>query len=199
MEQRGTRVRVRGLQKVGSRHWQGRRQLTASSGFTFIEISIVTTILIFSLLALSAATLRMHALRRQVHETTVANNSLRAMAEQIQARSRAARDEPGTWSGNLRATFGPAGTPGPSFEARGLTAVPGETRNGLITIAIDETDTDADLDCNLGMPRDLNGDGDESDTDVSSSGRLLPVILEVNWKGFSGTRQARHAFYLTAY
>ena len=49
-------------------------------------------------------------------------------------------------SGNLLATFGPAGTPGPSFEARGLTAVPGETRNGLITIAIDETDTDADLD-----------------------------------------------------
>ncbi|MDP6837338.1 MAG: hypothetical protein QF724_00195 [Planctomycetota bacterium] len=176
-----------------------RRRIGRNSGFTFIEISIVTTILIFSLLTLSAATLRMHALRRQVHETTVAHNTLRAMAEQFQASSRAARDEPGTWSGNLLASFGPAGDPGSFFEASGLTPIPGETRNGTIVIVVDETTTDDDLGINLGMPRDLNGDGDASDTDVAGIARLLPIVLEVNWKGFSGIRSARHAFYLTAY
>jgi hypothetical protein len=159
----------------------------------------VTTILIFSLLTLSAATLRMHALHRHVRETTVANNALRTATEQIQARSRAARDEPGSWSNNLLLSFGPGGDPGPFFQVRGLTPVPGETRNGTILIPVDETATDEDLDCRLGMPRDLNGDGDASDTDVSGAARLIPVILEVNWKGFAGIRQARHAFYLTAY
>jgi len=40
----------------------------------------------------------------------------------------------------------------------------------------------------MGMPRDLDGDGDVEVVDVSGNYRLLPVVVRLRWRGFSGER-----------
>ena len=89
--------------------------------------------------------------------------------------------------------------PGDTFDVQGLAPIAGSESVGTIQLITDETATDLGLGYEVGMPRDLNGDGDATDTDVSSDARLLPVLLEVRWRGQSGVITLRHAFYILGY
>ena len=171
----------------------------ASRGFTLLELSIAMSILLIGLVSAAAATTRMHDLRRQNRDRTVAQNAARSIAERIHAQSYRLSEEPESWSRELLNIFGPGGTFGTKFDVPLLNRVDPNVLVGTITIVTDETLTDADLACDLAMPRDLNADGDKNDTDVSASARLLPVVIDLTWTGASGEQSLRHGFYVMGY
>jgi hypothetical protein len=154
------------------------------------------TVLLVALMSASAATLRMHALRRENREKVVAHNALRSRSEQLHAvASRIADDvdDLDDWSirivDQLDATFDVAELQ-PALDGEPV---------GTVTLVTDETLTDDDLGIDIGMPRDLNGDGDASDSDVIGSARVLPVVVRVQWEGGRGTRRLAHGFYVLSY
>ena len=119
--------------------------------------------------------------------------------EQILAFSDSSLDAPGGWSNAVTAALAPGGAIGNTFTVRGLTLPAGAATVGTIQVVTDETATDAALGTRLGLPRDLDGDGVVLSNNVSATARLLPVILQVNWTGESGTRVISQGFYLLGY
>jgi hypothetical protein len=165
-----------------------------------IELAISMSMLMIGLVSAASATMRMHHLREQNRERTVAQNTLRSIAERIHAQSyRLAQENPDTWAQELLAIFGPAGTYGGQFDNDFLTPIVPGAGVGRIDILLDETATDEELGVEVGMPRDLNGDLDSTDTDVTWDARLLPVVLSMEWRGQRGVQRLDHAFYLTSY
>lgn len=191
------------MRGMTSRHGRGIRRKGATvsrrSGFTLIELTISMSILIIGIVSVASATSRMHALRKFNRETTIAGNALRSMSERIHARSYAFSDDETTWAQNLLGVYGPGGTFGTTFDARGINAANGQVAVGSIQIFTDETLTDAAIGFQLGMPRDLNGDGDTLDGDVTTSARVLPVLLTLTWQGNTGVRTIEHGFYVMGY
>ena len=164
-----------------------------------MEIALAMTVLLVSLLSISATTLGSHTLRRQNRERVLALNAVRAMSERIHSTSYTASLDDGTWASQLVATYGPDGTFGNTFDAPELNRVDPDTPVGTITLILDETATDAELDVELGLPRDLDGDGLTTNTDVSDRARILPILLEITWEGVSGIQTVRHPFYVLGY
>lgn len=170
------------------------------SGFTLIELAIATSILMIGLVAVVSATSKMHSLRKLTRERVLAQNAMRSVAERIHARSYGlSNSHPDDWVPQLVGAYGPGGSVGDQFDVRGLTAVTGSPSIGTIQILTDETVDDDDIGYELGLPRDLNGDGDTSDTDVTPDARILPIVLEVRWRGQAGVMTLRHAFYVLGY
>jgi len=185
---------------VGTRSTsRGRATAGARAAFTLIELAIATSILMIGIVSVLSASSRMHSLRASNRERSMAQNTVRSMAERMHASAHGFSDDPDTWAQRLFSTYGPGGSVGDTFAVEGLTLVQGDERVGTIVIGSDETDTDAELKAQLGMPRDLNGDGDASDTDVRDSARLLPVVLTLRWRGEQGVHQMRHGFYVMGY
>lgn len=178
----------------------GKRVRQKRSGFTMIELAIAMAILMIGLVSASAATMRMHHLRKQNRERIVAQNAARSIAERVHAQSYGLSSDPSNWAENLCAVFSFNGVIGDSFPVKLLTPSDSEkAMPGTIQIVTDESVTDEDLGVELGMPRDLNGDGDETDTDVSSDARLLPVIIRIEWRGQGGAQNLVHGFYVMGY
>lgn len=175
----------------------GRR--SARGGFTLAETALAMVILLVALLSMSAATLRMHTLRRQNRERVMATNAMRSIGERIRAVAEESLGDPTTWSQNVVAALQPGGEIGDVFNVGELRPVRGAQSVGSVTVVVDETSTDAALGIEMGLPRDLDGDGIASNTDVSASARLLPIIVETEWLGVSGEITLRHPVYLLGY
>ena len=100
---------------------------------------------------------------------------------------------------------GGAGTgPGPSFPIRGLDPQV-EDPDGFVGeivfpvgMAPGRLREDVDLP-EIGMPRDLTGDGIVAGGDVSSSYRILPVLIRIEWRGKAGNGQLEFKTILSPY
>jgi len=158
------------------------------------------TVLMVALMAMSASTLRTHALRRQNRERAVAQNQLRVLSEEIHSLADQIRREGGgVWSRNFSQARAPGGSVGNTFDIPGLTPQEGQVTVGTITVIVDESKSDADLGLELGMPRDLDGDGAADNADVSMTARILPVLVTARWHGVSGDVEIQHPFYVIGY
>lgn len=180
-----------------------------------VEVGLAITVLVVAVMAMSASTLRMHSLRRENRERTVAQNAARTVAEQIQAISYQyvidAPDDPvapdfdlRNWGQFVVDTLSAGGEIGATFDVRELDPPAGEASVGTIQVITDETTTDAQLGLDLGLPRDLDGDGLADNGDVIATQairapRLLPIVVTVRWRGAKGTRQIAHPFYVIGY
>jgi Tfp pilus assembly protein PilV len=176
-----------------------RAQATRRRGFTLIELCIAISLLMIGMVSVIQATSRMHSLRRQNRERTLAQNALRSMEERIHARSYALSSDPSTWARGLLDVFAPGGSFGDTFEVAGLTELDGQVVVGTIRIVTSELATDQDLGVSIGMPRDLNADGLADAADVSNDARILPVVLSVRWRSQSGETTYRNPFYVMGY
>ena len=184
----------------GTRHAgiEGRR-VRGNAGFTLIELAIAISVLMIGMVTVLSATSRMHSLRKQTRERTLAQNAVRSMTERIHARSYEFSSAPDTWAANMVAALGPDGEFGGGFDVRGIATLDDRPSDGTITVLTDERTTAQDAKFRIGMPRDLNGDGDADDSDVSGDARILPVLLEVRWRSQSGIGSYRHAFFVMGY
>jgi hypothetical protein len=152
------------------------------------------------LVAIVSATSQMHSLRKLTRERVLAQNAMRSVAERIHARSAGlSNTQPEVWVEQLLAAYGPGGTIGETFDVQGLAPLPEAASVGTIQILLDERLNDDAIGYELGLPRDLNGDGDALDDDVTGSARILPIVLEVRWRGQAGDITLRHAFYVLGY
>lgn len=176
-----------------------RRSSRTRSGFTLIEVVITAAVLFIGLLAMTSTSWVVHSLRESSVGKELAHQALQAVVEDLHALSEVSRDDDGGWAAAVLDRFGAGGDPGATFNVRGLDPWPGEATVGTITIVTDETRTDLELGAALGMPRDLNGDGGVDDTDVEGDAVLLPVIVQLRWRGEAGNRQLRQFIYLLAY
>ena len=154
-----------------------RRRRSARGGFTLVEIGLAMTILMVALLAMSASTLRMHALRRQNRERAIAQNALVTISEEIHARAaRALADYPASWAQTLTAYLSPGGELGTTFDVVGLTPQDGQPAVGSIQIVLDA-----------------------NDIDVSTDARLIPVVLRARWTGVTGDVTITHPLFVIGY
>ncbi|MEZ6015366.1 MAG: type II secretion system protein [Planctomycetota bacterium] len=185
---------VRQRASVRRKAVRGRR-----SGFTLIEVVITAAVLFIGLLAMTSTSWVVHSLRGTYADKQLAHQGMQGVIEDLYALSESARDSEDGWATTILERFGVGGAPGPTFNLRGLDPWPGEATVGRVTIVTDETQTDAGLGATLGMPRDLNGDSAVNDVDVSDDAVLLPVIVELRWRGEAGNRQMRQCIYLLAY
>lgn len=171
----------------------------ARGGFTLIELAIAISIFMIGMVSVVSATTRMHSLRRQNRERTLAQNAVRSMSERVQARSYELAADESTWSENLLALYGPEGSAGETFDVEGLDPSPGNATVGALSLIVDETQIDAVLGLQLGLPRDLNGDGDALDTNVSADAVLLPCTVTLDWSSHTGEQTYRHGFYVLGF
>jgi type II secretory pathway pseudopilin PulG len=171
----------------------------ARCGFTLIEVVITAGALFIGLLAMTSTSWVVHSLHETSADKQVAHQALQRVIEDLHALSAVARDDELGWSPTILARFGAGGDPGATFEVGGLDPWPTEAAVGTITVVTDETQTDLELGVALGMPRDLNGDGAVDDTDVRDDAVLLPIIVQLRWRGEAGDRQLRQSIYLLGY
>jgi prepilin-type N-terminal cleavage/methylation domain-containing protein len=171
----------------------------ARKGFTLLEVTLAMSVLVIAMMAISATTLRVHALRRENRDRSVAENGVRMIAERIQSASRLARTDPAGWAQNVVTSLSAGGSIGNKFDLADLIPVDAGSSVGSITVVTNENLTDAFLDAQLGMPRDLDGDGIVGNGDVSHSARLLPVIVRARWKGVGSKQEIVHPFYVLGY
>lgn len=169
------------------------------SGFTVIEMALATTTLMVGIMAISAATLRMHQLGRQNHEKTLAFNAVHGMAERINSASAVAAIDSGTWLETIMDAYGPSGTLGDTFDVLGLTPAVGSPTVGSIEFITNETLTADQLGIEMGMPRDFNGDGDMLDADVTSDARMLAVVITARWRNKGVDAYIQHPLYIMGY
>jgi prepilin-type N-terminal cleavage/methylation domain-containing protein len=172
---------------------------TRRNGFTMLEVTMAMSVLLVAMVAVSATTLRCHALRRVNREHAVAQNAVLTIAERIQAASRLAHEDAAGWGQNIIASLSAGGGIGNTFDVPELTTPDGAAHVGSITVVTNEAATDATLHAQLGMPRDLDGDGLIDNASVGNSARLLPVIIRAQWKGVGGTQTFVHPFYVLGY
>ena len=169
-------------------------------GFTLAETALAMTVLMIALMSLSAATLRMHSLRRQNRERTVAMNTARSVADSIHSFAQETLEvNPTGWAKIVTDALQPGASIGTTFDIEELTPQVNAQVIGNIQVITNEQTTDAALGVGIGMPRDLDGDGAVNNIDVSTTARLLPVVLTVSWQGVSGAQTLRHPFYLMGY
>lgn len=176
-----------------------RRARGRENGFTLLEVTLAVTVLLVAMMAMSASTLRMHSLRRQNRERTVAQNAIRTACERMQAAAHRAITNPAGFAQTVVAAASPGGEVGNTFGVSELQAQEGEETVGSILVVTSETVSDADLGVELGLPRDLDGDGVVGNPNVIDHARLLPVIVRARWRGVSGNVEIVHPFYVIGY
>ena len=165
------------------------------SGFTLVEVALAIIVLLVGLMALSASAVRVQGLARAARERMTAQNAMRAKAEEIRSISRAGLSDPLGWGIHVTNAVAALAT----FQVEGLTPVAGQPSVGTITLVTDETALDSTLGVELGMPRDLDGDGLATNNAVTTTARLLPVVLEVRWTSQWGEQKARQGLWILGY
>jgi Tfp pilus assembly protein PilV len=165
---------------------RGRRH---PAGLTFVEIVIALSVFVIAMLGLLAllATSGRQALGTRME--TLAYQAARAKIEEIRSQTFAdifklynadTTDDPG----------GPGTAPGPTFDIAGLRAPSGFAAPGSISFPVDNTGAkllENVTDAELGTPLDLNLDGAVDALDHSGDYKIVPVRVEVRWKGNEGT------------
>ena len=175
-----------------------RRSPRSRRAFTLIEVVVTAAVLFIGLLAMTSTSWVVHSLRGTNQDKQIAQQALQGVIEDLYAQSELARESDDGWSVALTDVFAP-GNPGATFNVQGLDPWVGEPTVGTLTMILDETRTDADLGVQVGMPRDLNGDGAVNDADVTDDAVLIPVIVQLRWRGEAGNRQLRQCLYLLSY
>jgi len=176
-----------------------KRKRGKDAGFTVVEMALATTMLMVGIMAISAATLRMHQLGRQNRERTIAHNAMTQMGERLNSASAIAALTPSTWADTVIGAYSEGGTIGNLFSVTGLSPIDGQEKPGAIEFITDETLTDKELVVAMGMPRDLNGDGDATDTDVSETVQLLPATITISWAVRGADMSIKHPLFLMGY
>jgi type II secretory pathway pseudopilin PulG len=162
---------------------------TRRAGMTLVEIVVAICVLLVGVLGFVRTIASLQRVDVMTRETAQATEAARAVMERISAEAFAEAfrrynsvpsDDPG----------GAGTAPGATFSVDGLSPIEGATSVGEVIFPVDpaapavldETITDPEL----GMPRDLNGDGDDDDAGISTTYKVLPVIVRVRWRGASG-------------
>jgi prepilin-type N-terminal cleavage/methylation domain-containing protein len=171
----------------------------ARSGFTLLEVAFTLAILVVAIASTGATSISLSAFRRGNRERSVAHNAAAALAERIHSVARTAKDQPGAWGVNVVDAICPGGTLGTSFDVPELQPQDGLAHVGSVIFVADESRRDSALGVELGMPRDLDGDGAADKTDALPTATVLPVIIEMRWKGIRGNQRIVHPFFVASY
>ncbi len=188
---RGTNVKGMnaGTHRFRTGHRKGSR-----SGFTLVELAIVSVILLVAIGGLSGAVISSRQLARVNEETATADSAARRMLEELHGVGfvdifYAYNDDPDDDEGI------PGSAPGTGFEVRGLTPQANDP-DGLCgriifpsqeVFGVEQLREDLDIP-ELGLPRDLNGDGDIDGEDHGGDYVMLPVTVRIEWTGVNGNR-----------
>ena len=167
----------------------------AAAGFSLLEVTLVITVLLFAMLAMSRSLGESMQLTEANRESALAMDGAREMLEVLEGVPEFSTvfalynsdptDDPGVQGS----------APGAGFAVAGLQAVAGDP-DGLVGEVLFPTIDNGggpmlwELvdDPGLGMPRDLDGDGDPVAGDKSTTYRLLPVRIQLRWQGQTGER-----------
>jgi hypothetical protein len=156
---------------------------------------VAVIVLLVGLMALSASAVRVQGLARAARERMAAQNALRAKAEEVRSISRAGLSDPLGWGIHVSNAVAALAT----FPVEGLTPIQGQATVGTVRLITDETTNDTALGVELGMPRDLDGDGLATNNAVTSTARLLPVVLEVRWNSPWGDQRIIQGLWILGY
>ena len=161
-------------------------RLRPRGGFTLLELMIVVSVLLVTLLAMSQSLVASMKLNGVNRETALATDGIREITEVLEGvedfsmlfalYNANPADDPGL----------PGSAPGAAFAVPGLSPVETDPdgRVGEIVFPTLGFELREDLlDANLGMPRDLNGDGVVDAANHAGNYRILPVLLRLRWKG----------------
>jgi type II secretory pathway pseudopilin PulG len=154
-------------------------------GFTLVELTVVVSVILFALVAMSQSLVASMKLTGTNRESALATDGVRDVIEEIQG----VEDFQTIFARyNANTADDPAGgpSPGPGFAVAGLEAVAGDPDGfvGEVVFPTIGTELREDLvDPALGMPRDLTGDGIVDGVNHAGDYRLLPVLLRLRWKG----------------
>ncbi|MEM8712629.1 MAG: prepilin-type N-terminal cleavage/methylation domain-containing protein [Planctomycetota bacterium] len=173
--------------------------MSASSGFTLIEVMVTASVLLVGLLAMTSTSVVVNSLRKSASDQQQAQQAMQAIVEDLQATARQADSSVTNWATQIEAVYGPGGTPGDAFPVQGLDPWTGNVNVATVQLITDETITDATLGVAAGMPRDLDGDGAASNADTILSAALLPAIVQLQWRGAAGQQQLTQVVYLLRY
>lgn len=166
-----------------------------AAGFTLVELTLVVSMLMFAMLAMSRSLCASMQLTEVNRENALATDAAREMVEVLEGISDFSTifalynawpdDDPG----------GPGSAPGAGFSVQGLQ--PAADAGGFVGEVIFPTAFGAGgrvelrenvVDAGLGMPRDLDGDGLTNGADKALTYRLLPVRIRIRWEGSCGER-----------
>lgn len=187
-----------GILKRPLRLCRGRGAAVEASraAFSLVELTLVVSVLVFALLAMSRSLGESMQLTEVNRENALATDAAREMVEVLDGVETYSQvfalynsdpeDDPGA----------PGTAPGAGFAVEGLQASAADL-DGLAGEILFPTQLGADGrielhedidDPGLGMPRDLDGDGDVDGGDKADTYRLLPVRVRLTWEGTSGLR-----------
>lgn len=168
-------------------------------GFTLLEVTIVTTLLLFGLLALTSSSHALNLLREAESEQSQAQNALETATRSIVAACNAQRKSGDPWPVAVVSSFGAGGAIRPTFSIDGLQPWNEDEDVGFVELVSDETLTDDELGVVLGMPQDLDGDGVINSNDVTGTASLLPLVVRVRWTGAGGQRELVQGLYVAEF
>jgi hypothetical protein len=169
---------------------------TQAAGFSLLEVTLVVTVLLFAMLAMSRSLGESMQLTEVNRESALAMDAAREMIEVLEGVPEFSdifllynsdpTDDPGVLGSAPGSGFAVAGLQAPADDPDGLA---GEVLfptvlNGFGQPRLSEQVDDP----GLGMPRDLDGDGESISPDVSDTYRLLPVRILIRWRCSTGER-----------
>jgi len=167
-------------------------------GLTLLEIIIAMGILVVAIIGIMSALVSAIRVDEATAEQVRALNACKSKIEEMKTVPFAE-----AWA-RFNATPGDdpggAGTaPGPNFAVPGLRPLTGDA-DGLpgqiIFPEVGNILSETVVDARMGMPRDLNGDGDALDVNVSTTYKLLPVRVVVDWQGSKGAAHVELTTFL---
>lgn len=156
------------------------------AGFTLVEAVFAIAIIVAALLTTIGSVGSAMRVTRTVTEREQVTRAAIAKLAEIEGTAFdkvfATYDEEKTNDPN-----GPGSAPGAAFDIAGFSPPSGVAKVGSIVLPVVGTQLREDVAIpELGMPRDLNGDGKIDAVDHSGDYQLLPVLLQVQWKGIDG-------------
>jgi type II secretory pathway pseudopilin PulG len=160
---------------------RGRRE----AGLSLVELMIALVVIAIAILALFSLIVSSSQVQQETREKTLAYNAARQKIEAMRGETFTeiyARYNANTGDNPTTGT-----SPGNTFTIDGLNTPSGMTAPGLIlfpevTNALAENYT-GDGATTMGMPKDLNRDGDATDTTITTTYKILPVLIRVKWRG----------------
>ena len=169
---------------------------SAKAGFSLLEVIVGLTILTIGMLAMTSTTLGTYRLRDSDSSRLAARNAIASVSREVDLVASSIDPDSGPWAQQVIDAFA---SPNDLIDVPGLTPWQGE--NSVISIEIVSSETVSDMDTGvaLGLPRDLDRDGLANNSDVSETGRMLPVIVRARWNTSAGPRQLEQGFYVLGY
>ena len=160
----------------------------ARRGLTLLEIIIAMGILVVAVVGIMSALVSAVRVDEATAEQVRALNACKSKIEEMKMQPFAE-----VWRRyNTNGADDPGGAntaPGANFAVTGLVPLATDADGMPGQVIFPETAgnvSETVVDARLATPRDLNGDGDSLDVNVSTTYRLLPVRVVVDWRGAKG-------------